>query len=499
MFSLPIRSSIVLALVLVLPMVCIAQKANNGEIPVTTVSEEAKVNFLKARDAFDMGKFEGARVMLDEAIEKDPDFAMAYLYKAYSATSAADWRKNIDKAVANKDATSKGEQLLIDIDMTLLNNDAEKRFELAKQLAAEYPSSQRALLMLAEQHQQRKEYTMARDLMYSAMQIDSDFSLSHRELALSYLFDEPKEFSVAEKYMKKFVQLRPKEAISYVGLGDVYRAQSRMMKARDAYAQAIEIDPESYVAYAKKGHPNTFLGNYEEARVDYLKAQEIAKDYSKAQWANFGTFTYLYAGDVKSALDANEKLIRNIENMGIPADQLTSAKGITYFNRAKMAMHHGEYDIAEKALKEYAVYWRKAAKDTKSPDFQRTIDADIILSEGMLTAYKGNYESAISKAEENRKLLEPIKNPRKLEDFHRLIGKIYLLRTNYQEAINHYQQADLNNVEVKHELALAHEGAGNNGEAKKLFKEVAEWNFNSVEYALVRNDAIEKMKIMATK
>ncbi len=45
---------------------------------------------------------------------------------------------------------------------------------------------------------------------------------------------------------------------------------------------------------------------------------------------------------------------------------------------------------------------------------------------------------------------------------------------------------------IRYHLALAEEGAGNSAEAKKLFREVSEWNFNSVGFALVREDAAAK-------
>ena len=498
-FNLPIKGSILLVLIFLVPNLSLAQPENDGEIPVTTVSEEARATFLEARDAQDMGRFEDARELLDEAIEKDPNFALAYLYKALSANSPAEWSTNIDKAVAKKSYVSKGEQLMIDIDVTYLRNDADKRFELSKQLAAEYPSSKRALLVLANQHQERNEHMKARDIIYDALQIDADFPVAHRDLAFSYLFGEPKEFSLAEKHMKKFTELRPNEASAYIGLGDVYRAQLRLEKARNAYARATEADPKSHIGFGKKGHANTFLGNYEEARDDYRKAGDIAKDFWKAEWANYANYTYLYAGDIRSALDANERLLQNIENMGIMEKQLPLAKANAYYDRAKMAMHYGEYATAEKALKEHAVHWLLFAKDMNSPEYERTQKAEIVLREGTLAAYQGNYESALSKAKENRKLLEPIKNPRKLEDFHRLMGKIHLLQKHYQEAINHYKEADLNSEAVKYELALAHEGAGNNQEANKLFREVAEWNFNGIDYALIRNEAIEKMKVMVKK
>ena len=53
-------------------------------------------------------------------------------------------------------------------------------------------------------------------------------------------------------------------------------------------------------------------------------------------------------------------------------------------------------------------------------------------------------------------------------------------------------RGNLNDIYVRYQLALAQEGAGNAAEAKRLFKEVAIYNFNDASYALIRADAISK-------
>ena len=63
------------------------------------------------------------------------------------------------------------------------------------------------------------------------------------------------------------------------------------------------------------------------------------------------------------------------------------------------------------------------------------------------------------------------------------------------DAVEHLQQADhANNMFVRYQLALAEEGNGNSVEAKKLFAEVANYNFNSVGFALTREDAAARAK-----
>ena len=52
-----------------------------------------------------------------------------------------------------------------------------------------------------------------------------------------------------------------------------------------------------------------------------------------------------------------------------------------------MAMHHCMHDIAEEALKNYAVHLRQFAKNAKSTDFERSQNTNIALWAGMLAAY----------------------------------------------------------------------------------------------------------------
>jgi tetratricopeptide (TPR) repeat protein len=125
-------------------------------------------------------------------------------------------------------------------------------------------------------------------------------------------------------------------------------------------------------------------------------------------------------------------------------------------------------------------------------DFERREEAEILLWEGQLHARSGDYDAALAAAEGIRELMEADANPRKLEAYHGLRGLVDLLQGNYEQSASHFEQSDLMKPYVKYHLALAQEGAGRTEEAKALFREVAEYNFNSVDFALVRRDALER-------
>jgi Flp pilus assembly protein TadD len=112
----------------------------------------------------------------------------------------------------------------------------------------------------------------------------------------------------------------------------------------------------------------------------------------------------------------------------------------------------------------------------------------------MLAARKGDFGTAVAKADEYMAIVEPDANPRKNEAAHEVMGLTALLQDDYAGAVEHYMQTDPSNVYAKYHLALAYKGAGEEEKAREILKEVADYNFNFVGYALVREGAMEKIK-----
>ena len=91
-----------------------------------------------------------------------------------------------------------------------------------------------------------------------------------------------------------------------------------------------------------------------------------------------------------------------------------------------------------------------------------------------------------------KKALEALNDPRKLEDYNFLLGYLGMQTEDYDNAIAHFEQTNPVNIYNKYMLALAHEKAGHGDEAMALYKEISDYNFNDVGYALVRNEVRRK-------
>ena len=466
------------------------QQADHGAIPITTGSDEAREYFIEGREALEMGRSDDARDAFDRAIEGDETFALAYLYRARLATTAQEWKKFTDLAQEHKAGSSEGEQMLIDMIPLYVASDDEAVLAQAKKLAAAYPESPRAALEVVYAMGGLNMTAESRSQLESLIADHPSFAPAYRALANSYVFEMPNDYGLAEKHARKFVELAPREATGHILLGDVYRAQVQLEKALASYTEAVKVDPEHSVAYAKKGHADTFLGNFDMARADFEEAIEHAEGTGKMSGANYGIYTYVYAGDLPAALNASAAVMQNIPRLIADEEAQQQALMMCYEDRCKIAAAHGDFDIAREALAEYAKLSRSIADEMNMPEIVAYTEANLAELEGWLAAWQGDYDAAMAHADAAAEHLAVSKSPRRLEGVHLLKGYVALQQGDPDTALEHLEQSNSDWITVTFYTAQAEAARGNTEEAMGLYREVADWNFNSLDYALIRNKAL---------
>ena len=130
------------------------------------------------------------------------------------------------------------------------------------------------------------------------------------------------------------------------------------------------------------------------------------------------------------------------------------------------------------------------AEDVGTDDARRLQKSNCQFFEGLLAAFQGDADGAAEHAKAITLLVEGDENPRKLEGANWVLGKSALQTGDYAIAVDLLRQADYaNNIFVRYHLAIAEEGNGDVEEARKLFDEVASFNFNSVGFALIGKEA----------
>lgn len=458
--------------------------------PITTTSTAARSHFLLGQREFDLGRFIDANEHFKAAVAADPNFAFGYLNVANTANSLDEFKTNLALAEQHAAGASEAERIQIQMARKGYDNDLSGQVALGQQLVAKYPDSPRAWLALAGAQGALNRNAEARASMAKALGLAPKLFVAHTAMGNNYIFGEPRDFTKAQEHMQEAVTLAPDEPNAHMGLGDAYRAQKNLEKARDEYVRGHELDPRAAVLLVKAGHANTFLGDYTAARADYDSAMAVGRANEKAAYAPFRAYVSVYAGDPAAAIAELNQLVDAVDGMGVPDPTANKVAALT--NVVVIATHTNNRAAAEKGLKQLEPLLMQQADQGGNPAFTRGQQAQIAYLEGWWAARRGDYAAAQKQADRISQLLAPDANPRKLEPMHQLMGFIALYQGKYKEAVGHLRQGNPFDPYIKYQLAVAKEGAGYTAEAKQLYREIADYNFNALGFALIRKDAQQK-------
>ena len=452
------------------------------EIKATSTSTEALASFQQGLMSLDLGEIQKARAAFSKAIELDPKFGWAYLMRANTSPSAKEFADDITKGKANSDSAGNWQKWYADYLSTNLSGNRDKGLEILQQIAEAYPGAARAQVDLGNGYAGNNQFDKARDCYNKALTLDPKWVGGYAALTNSFLFNEPKDLKKAEENAVKLVALAPSSAGAQITLGDCYRAQNDFQKARDAYAKAVTLAPDASEAYYKEGHANTYLGNFDEARKNYEDGGK--HDISNLPAVLNITYTYLYAGDTKAAMKNVMDGIAKLDSSK-PAGTYAGEKNACYNTAASIAIHTGDAATVKQLVAKMLPLTAQVNNDLNTPESKIFMRADSLNWEAVTAMLDGKYDVAKAKAEEMKIAVTDIKDDRKLEGYHYLMGLISTRQKNYADAITHFQQGDPNSVYIKYMMAKANEALGNKDKAMALY--------NGIDNALVRNEVKKKL------
>lgn len=469
--------------------------ATDGGIPLSAPDKGAAELYNKVRSLADRGDFIEANQAARKLTEQHPDFAGGWIMLSNTALSGEQFVKATRKANELADNATEGERLWAAINMTFVTNDTAEGLRLGKQLVDTFPESPRAWVVYSGLLTGQNEIAEARSAGNTAMTLAPQEAFTHNTLGFSFLYNDPKDFAAAEQHFQHAIDLDPTEDNYWVNLGDVHRAMGDLEAARGDYSKALELDAKNSVAAVKRGHVNSFLGNFDEARSDYETSIAAAQEGSKSTLANYRAFVNLHAGKPDAAVaELKQELVR-LDTLEMPDDQKVSARTFLLFNISDICFNNEMLDDARTAVDMLTASLAESGEKSGDEDFARQQQATAVFWQGKLAARQGNYEGATAKAEEFAALLANDDNPRKMERYHELLGLIALEQGDYESAVEHYRQSNLStspgagDIKTSFMLATALSETGQDEEAAELFEKIANWNFNSAWFAMLREEA----------
>ena len=370
--------------------------AAKGAMPitqVTTASMEAYELFLKGQEDFERYYFEDARVSLEKAAEKDPEFALPYYYLTRVYNSLAD-APRAAKAMEqfkklSKVSPGKGKDgLYVAALSAFMEKDIEGYVRGLKDVIRADPGDKRAHADLAWFYKNEKKYPEAVAEFDKALAIDPVFGYALNLLA--YTYAEMGQTDKAIKTFDRYAAAQPGDANPLDSMGDLYFLTGEFGKARAKYQQALALRPE-FPSTWKLAYLYAMEGDYDETLrwIDHLIAH-AQTDGMKADGHQWKGLYYSVMGRFNEALGelgTAETLAKASGNFELADITLRDALWICY--------DWGRFDLFKTYLDKRLAF--RAESKQATPGLNKIYE---LLYTGLLDVGNGNVAAAKKKLEE---------------------------------------------------------------------------------------------------
>jgi tetratricopeptide (TPR) repeat protein len=455
--------------------------ANAGKVPVSTKSEEARKLYVKGQEYGDQLRFHEARKQFQEAVAKDPEFAMAHHNLALNSPSTKETREHINQAVALSDKASEGERLTILAFQAANNAEPAKALDYSKQVVAKYPQDERAHSNLGVTLFIQQEYPEAAEELQKAIEINPNFSPAYNMLGYSQRFLGNNE--AAEKAFKKYIELVPNDPNPYDSYAELLMKTGRFDESIAQYRKALSVDPHFVASHYGIASDLMFQGKHDQAIAEAEKLNRAAQNDGDRRFAMFTrTVVYVDQGKTDQALKEMQKQYDLGAKIGDTAAMAGDAVSM-----GDILLNAGKPGEAKKRYEQALSLQEKSGLSAEVKE-----DASLAhhYNMGRIALKQGDLATAKSEAAEFQKGAEARQNQFRIRQAHALAGKIALEEKQFDQAIAELNQSNQQDPGVLYVMALAYQGKGDQAKATEMFKQAAEfYNLPTLSYAFIRAKA----------
>lgn len=473
----------ILVVFMIVPITLLAQ---NKEIPITTSSKEALKYFMDGRDKLESGESPSEAILLfEKAIQKDPNFAKAYLYRAQSGGGYNVFRQNLDKAVSLIGNVSEGEKLEIQYAQASADGNGQKQKEYLDQLLKAFPGDKRVHQSAAWYYSNINDYDNAIVQFNKSIELDNKFAQAYNGLGIAQT--ALNNYPEAEKALQSYIKLKPDKPDPYDTYGYLLLKSGRYDESIIQYKKALGRDPAYSFSLTGLGNNYIFKGNYESARKYYQdcfdKASDI--DWKFNSLINKAT-SFVHEGKIENAISALDeaRALAEKENLVTYTMWLYAFQGYVYTESGNPAEGMKFYDKATDLLGKSKL--SEADKESMTTNSMNWRVYELISN--------GELDKVIPELEKYKQKVESRKNPGEEMNLNSMFGLFETKKGNYDKALEYFAKANTESPMIWYYTALAYSKKGDKQNAFKLFDKLTKWNVNSLDLALVRKHAIEELK-----
>lgn len=465
----------VLLALFILPGVALAQQK---EMSLTT-SNKALALFVQGREKSE--NLEDPGTLFEQAIQKDPDFALAYLF---AGRTNLEFRKNVEKAASLADKVSPGEREWILAAKDQVDGNPAGRKQHLETLLKLFPADKRAHSQMGVYYRSVGDNAAALWHFNEAAKLDKKYAPAYNNIGYANL--SLGKYADAERAFKTYIKLIPKNPNPYDSYAELLMKTGKYDESIKQYNRALAIDPTFLNSYRGIGNNYEYKGDYAKARETYRMMFDKATDDGLKDLALVSAMnSYVTEGNMDKALAVNEQRREMAEKAG---DSLLL-----------IGVHTtAGYILAESGkLEDAAKQFEKADQLRNDSSLTATVRENRRFGEmqnhARLLIARLEFDPAKTQVEEIRQYVASRKNTTQDRGYNETAGFLELGQKNYAKALEFFAKADPNDPYVWYYQAVAHEGAGNGKAASALYSKVTSWNqLDDTGYALVRSRAIAR-------
>lgn len=474
---------LLLILIFILPLDLFAQ---SKEIPITTSSKEALKFFMDGRDKLLNIEYVAAAASFDNAIQKDPNFAMAYLLRAQSGGGFNITRKNLDKAISLIDKVSEGEKTLIRYIQSAVDGNGAKQKEYLDQLLKNFSADKVVQATAGNYYYAISDYKTALDHFNAISELDKNMGFAYN--MIGYCQSALNNYAEAEKAFQTYIKLNPEKGNPYDSYGELLLKMGKYDESIPQYKKAFEKDPVNFSgSLSGIGDNYLFKGDYESARKYYQEYFNKVPGTTYKLGALFQKATsYLYEGKTESAIKTFDEYISLADKESLKTSVINGTgyqgfiltetgnptEGIKYFDKVTDLVNKS--DLTEAVKENY-------------------MTGSMMQHFYALTA-SGKLDQALAESEKCKTKIAARKNPREEMELNSLLALYEIKKGNNAKAIEYFDKAAKDDPLNWYYKAIALKNSGDKLNALKLFEKVTKLNINSIGLALVRGRAFKELK-----
>jgi tetratricopeptide (TPR) repeat protein len=450
------------------------------KIPITTSSAEARQLYVKGRDLAEKLRATDARRFYEQAVEKDKNFALAYVGLANTSGTTKEFIDAVTRATSLASGVSEGERHIIGGLESGLKADPAGTLKHYTELVRLFPKDERALTLLGNTYFGRQEYETAIKHYEKATSINPSFSQPYNQLGYAYRFIE--RFDEAEKAFKKYTQLIPGDPNPYDSYAELLLKTGRFDESIKMYEKALAIDPNFIASHIGIGNNYLAMGQPDKARTAFAKIASVARTTGEKRTARFwAAASYVHEG-------ATDKAIEELQ-AGYALAEANGDAGTMSGDLTQMGDILREAGRPADALAKYEEAVTVVNKSKLPEEVKEATRRTHVFEEGRVAASRGDIATARAKLAEYTKQVAPKNRPFEVLQQHELTGMIALAEKEYAPAVQELKLANQQDPRILYLTAVALQGAGDAQAAATFAAKAAKFNGLNINYGYVRNKA----------